>query len=285
MLLAVRIVSSQAFFLLTLLGNSPFKHDDSRSDERRYFFTSFAQKDPEAAALWLDRQIDNGSLTTTILDPLRNPRFDLEGALLGQLFRNNPDAAKERIATFNAEEREQIFDNPYQWLRGGKLPDDFLSLVRESLDEEKSTATIARSWANGGFDRIARSLKEIPFSQKERTAIVDEIMRSYLSGDPAEERHARAYTWLKEIAPSQAVSSIVGSLNHDARSGPSIEIAFQKSRELSQSLDEPEITNEFVRQFTARNPGAIDDPLNSFKDPALAQQIRDIFHTLPESSK
>lgn len=269
---------------LKLLGDSPIPNDDPRFNERRWAFASLAKKDSQKAALWLDRQIAIGSLATTILDPLQNPRLDLEAALLGQLLTSDPDTVKARLANFDAAERERILDNPSHWKSKGKILDDFLQLVRENLDEEKSTKIIASAW-NQGFAKTALALKEIPFTETERTAIVNHTVESYLVGDSADHNYAPAFAWLQENAPSQAVSSIARSLSRNARSGTDVEKALQKSRELSASFDNPEITTEFVKQFAARSPGAMGDLLDAFQDPALAEQMREIFRALPESSE
>jgi len=271
---------------LNLMGDIVISRDDPLHWVQQNAFKKFAKKDPAGALAWLDQQIKKGKFVSKALDPGENPRLKFESALLGSLLESDFATVEARLATFNEKERGELFSDTHQWRRGGKMPAEFLELARKNLTEEQATQTIANAWSgrhNAELKDVSESLKDVPFSDKERGAIVKESINNFLQDDESNEnRHKIAYEWAKEQAPESAGPIIAESLARQGMRGKSLEENFQKALDLTDTFDDPSVAREFVNKYARGNDDALDDPLQTFQDPALAEKMRVIYETLPK---
>lgn len=260
--------------------------DDSQENQlqwvRQSAFSKLAKDDPLAAMAWLDRQVNEGKLVSKALDPSQSSRLPLESALIGKLFENDPAAARARIATFDENERVRLFSNAHEWRQGGKMPEEFLTLARENLNDEEATSAIAEAWSghyNVELKDISESLKAIPFTDKERSAVVEKSIENFTRSNRGENTFETAYEWAAEQAPGQAGSIVAKALFEGRHNGKSMEDQFEQSIQLSEKFNDPSIVTEFARRF---------DPENSqeqFKDPALQEKLHVIRETLPQENE
>ncbi|YCM42077.1 hypothetical protein V2O64_12270 [Verrucomicrobiaceae bacterium 227] len=273
---------------LDLMGDITSTQNNSLHWAQQNAFKKLAAKDPAAALAWLDEKIKDGQLVSKALDPGENPRLRFESALLGSLLKNDLATVQARLSTFSEEERNQLFSDPNQWKRGGKMPPEFLELARTNLTEEQATNTIANAWAsrhNVELADVSRTLQNTPFSENERSAIVKKSLTNFLQNGIADETsHNVAYEWAQEQSPENAGSLIAQSLASQGLRGVQLQTNFQKVLDLTETFHDPVVSQEFVSLYI-QNDDALEARLNNLKDPALAEKMRTIYETLPTGSE
>jgi hypothetical protein len=251
-------------------------------------FRNFATKDPAGALAWLDGQVKSGKFVSKALDPGENPRLRFESALLGSLLESDLPTVQARLSTFSEEERKQLFSDPNQWKRGGKMPVEFLELARKNLDSEQATDAIAEAWSgrhNTDLKGISESLNEVSFSDLEHDAIVKKSISNFLqNGSDDENNHKVAYEWAQEQSPKNAGPLIAQSLATQGLWGDQLETNFQKALDLTETFQAPSIAREFASLYI-QNDDVLKARLDNFKDPALAEKMKAIYQTLPKDSE
>lgn len=275
--LLLHLANENPQLTLELIGDAISDRKNPLSWTQQYTFLKFAKDDPVAAMTWLDREIDEGKLIFTALDPIDNPRFWLEAALIGQLIETDLTTAKARVATFSEKERTQLFSNSNEWRREGKMPLGFLTLARDYLSEDQATKRIANAWAtrsNSGLTAVDEALDQIPFSNKERKAIVTQSVSNFTRSGGRENDYETAYVWAAKQAPDQVANLIAKALLNGHDSSNSFDEQFEKSMELAEKYDDPAIVTEFARHH---NPQSA---YEKFKTPDLRAKMNELRQAL-----
>ena len=144
--------------------------------------TKWAEKDPEQATAWFDRQIAAGTFDSRTLDGRARSRTQFEGALIAVLLSSSPDSAARRLDALPEDQRAEVLKHH---LPGSIKQEDllaFANLARRELPESEQIQSIAGQvsrWAsNDDYSAVTGYLDRINASPAERVACVERAAES-----------------------------------------------------------------------------------------------------------
>lgn len=269
---------------LDLIVSDPISSERLHNSIRHKAFSDLAKKDAGSALSWLDQQITDGQFPLKSLQPSRDPLFQLEGCLLGQLIHTNSAVAMARLQSFSEGEKKIILQSPQQWIKDGEMPLDYLTITRENLSEEDASKMIAQAWTLGrdhDLKSITASLEKLPFSKQESSAIVKDGVNDYIRYNKKDARYQTAYEWAKKQDPTNAGSSLAEAIASNAHGNTPLAETFQQTLDLSGTNQDPTISSHFVATLKKRFGKNFHRVIDTIKDPKLAKQFR----TLANSTK
>jgi hypothetical protein len=268
---------------LSLIGDLVSDKKKPLSWIQKTAFTALAKKDPVAAMAWLDQQTDAGKLIDMTFYPSENPRFNLERVLIGQLIATDLTNALNRAAALSEEERRHLFSGTQSWKREGKMPVGFLTLARENLSEDRAISAIADAWASNFREDLTsadKALREIPFSEKEKEAVINRSVKNFTQYRKEWNDYESAYQWAARQSPDQAANAIAEALLNGRNSGYySFDEKFEKSMQLAEKFDNPALITEFARQH---NPNRSDQ---KFENPAFLEKMNELRKALSQQQE
>jgi len=253
-------------------------------------FTELAKKDPAAAMLWMDKQIEAGKFVSKSLDPSDNPRLDFESRLMGALFQNDPAAVHKRLDQFSKEEQHRILMHHHQWKKeGGTVTMEYLDLVRERGIEDlvpsivgDAVTTQVRSEGLSSASKAIAAFNLTPEEQKEALdSAVDNFSQRW---DGTKPDLTEVYPWAQKEDPERAVELTARALNNQARhSHGNLQTIFETAKDIATSTGESEILDQFMED--RRKYGNLSRHLSHFKDEKLREQFMTLYEADANGTK
>ena len=112
--------------------------DDGFSWQMSSALRKWAERDPAAAAAWMDQQLAAGVFESKSLDG-RNPIYpQYESGLVGALLKNDLQAAIKRMEAIPEEQRAAVFNSGIFKQVDQAKEGDLVTLVRQSAGDSRS---------------------------------------------------------------------------------------------------------------------------------------------------
>lgn len=178
----------------------------------------WAEKDPVAAAAWIDKQAAAGKLESKQLDGKESPRVQLEAQLIQKLLEKNPAMVQQRLDALPEEQRMEVVKK----MSYGELSVDsavaYAGLVKKNLPEDERAELLAQRagyLATGkGYDEVASYLTQIDATPEERgacvaSAVSSKMFQEYQKTIPTREDFDAMRQWAATQAP-EAVDMATG---------------------------------------------------------------------------
>jgi hypothetical protein len=219
----------------------------------------WAEKDPSAAASWLDARIAAGGLESKSLDGKNTILNRYEGSLISAMLKHDPAAATARVAAMDEEQRGNLFEQGFFFQIGNHNAAAYARLVRDTMAPDKVAGILANSssWLamSDGFEKVDDYISAIQATDGERQPIVEKVMNQKLSGHHAGELTLESLDEVRAWAMKQAPGVV------DRATGEAI------ANHLSRSPDQGKAI-EFLLHY--HEAGNSDDVLAGFlKSPSI----------------
>ncbi len=269
---------------LAALGDPVGSNSNSRFWTQRHILSKVAKENPAAAIAWVDKQIADGKLRSTSLDRHANPRLQLEASLINQLLTSDFPTAKSRLEAFNEEEIIHILTST-DLNQNKEAGQNLIKLARESLPPEQASRTIIQAWRNAYHDdlaKISESIQNVPFSETERTEVIEGMVNNYSRNNNTESKFTEIYEWSQKESPGQETALLSKALANERSTWKDPQKSFEKALSLSDSLGDPAIATGFVELLNKRRKQ--DTFLSEFQDPKLAEKFRAMISALPQET-
>ena len=252
----------------------------------------WADKEPAAAAAWLDKRIAEGGMESKSLDGRNSSLVRFESSLVGALLKTDPAAATARVKALNEAQREQFFQQGFFFQLGKESEGTYAKLARETMPADKISGILADTARNlvrqGGFERVDGFIASSAATDGEKQTIVERVLKNKItdSGDGKinTEEMDKARAWGKSQSPAvvdkatgealanslwqgadyNKASEIVLKYN-DAGSNDEVLVTFLKNAGRRHSS-----TPEEKENFEAQSKTLID----RIKDPVQREEIR-----------
>jgi RNA polymerase sigma-70 factor (ECF subfamily) len=166
---------------------------------------SLAEKDPAAAAAWIDRMEAEGKFPDNKLDQGSGPKMVYEEALVGVLAGKDPDAAFARMLTLSEGQRTALCNHIF--VDPGNV-ETAADLIRKFVPEPQRVATLAQQLTSyRTFDEVGALLTKAEATDAERAATVRQSIKILESPElvVANSRPVEATrAWILKEAPADA---------------------------------------------------------------------------------
>ena len=272
---------------LTALGNPVTQQSNNFYWNQSHIFSLALEKDPNVAIAWLDRHIENGNLDSTSFKMHQDPRLLFERPLMLQLASSDYTTAKDRLNAFSDEEKLHLLSQSHQHIEAD-AKEAMLKLTRDTLSPEKATEAIISSFGHQYVDdleKISESLEGLSFTEDERNEILNQRISSYAQITNSDDRYLEIYEWAKTEAPEQSATIVAKALSSASDRWHNPQASFERALKISESQGEPEILTSFVRDFSSQgNKHAVNNQINQFKDPEVAEQYRSLVEAISQET-
>lgn len=251
----------------------------------------WAEKEPAAAAAWLDRQIAAGKFESKSLDGKNQERIRFEGVLVAQLLKTDPAAASARVAGLPEDQREDFFQQGFFFQVTPESESSYTKLVRDSLPADKVGRTLANTAGylalQAGYERVDGFIATTKATDEEKKTIVAQVMERKLSSHGeskiSAEEMDKARAWGAAQSPGVVDKATGEALANTLWRGGDFKTASELALQYSESSGNDEVLATFLKSSQARQTPA-DQALpliEKIKDPALREEIR----ALPQFKK
>jgi hypothetical protein len=232
---------------------------------------TWAQKDPFAAAAWLDRQIEAGVFESKALDGRSPGRVRFESALLTKLLEGDSVAAEHRVAALTPDQRREVFQhiavNEVDARR-------FSDLVRNQAGSDeaaaKAFAHAGSRLAHLGYERVDRFLEEGALSPTERAAVVEQAAASRFGGEgPVDRAEIDAMRqWADRQAPGTADKATGRALAASSRGD-----SFAANAAIALEYRSDAVLGTFIEESRHFHRDEARAMLEHVSDPALRERL------------
>jgi hypothetical protein len=242
----------------------------------------WAEKEPAAAAAWLDRQIAEGKLASKSLDGKSEERIGFEGMLVSALLKTDPAAASARVAALPEEQREDFFNQGFFFHMTAGSEAAYADLVRDNLAADKVAGVLANTAGNlamnGKYERVDDFIAKSKATDAEKSAIVGQVMENQLSrkgGKLDAETIDKAREWGATHAPGAVDAATGEALGKTLWRGGDFKDASAMAIQYNEQAGDDSVLAAFLKSDPVRNSSAKDAmPLiDSIGDPALRDEI------------
>jgi hypothetical protein len=251
----------------------------------------WAEKEPAAAAAWLDRQIAAGKFDSKSLDGKNQERIRFEGVLVAQLLKADPAAASARVAGLPEDQREDFFQQGFFFQVTPESESSYAKLVRDSLPADKVGGVLAQTAGNlsqqGGYERVDGFIATAKATEEEKKVIVAKVMESKMINRGESkikvEELEKARAWGAAQSPGVVDKATGEALANTLWSGGDFKTAADLALQYSESSGNDEVLATFLKSSQVRHT-SVDQALpliEKIKDPALREEIR----ALPQFKK
>jgi hypothetical protein len=246
----------------------------------------WGEKDPTAAAAWLDRQIAAGKYESKSLDG-KNMMLDrLEGSLLGALLKESPAAATARVEAMSGERREELFQHGFAFQIGKKNGAAYAQLVRDIMPSEKVGGILAKAATlfsmSEGFTRVDEFITTSKATDEERKPIVEEVMKQKISRiDPSmvtSDQIDEIRKWGTGQSPAAVDKATGKGLADSLWRGGDFENASSLVLKYHESASGDDVLSAFLQNGSVLQ-GHADEAkamIDRIRDPALREEIRNL---------
>lgn len=251
----------------------------------------WAEKEPAAAAAWLDKQIAAGKFESKSLDGKNQERIRFEGVLVAQLLKTDPAAASARVAGLPEDQREDFFKQGFFFQVTPESESSYTKLVRDSMPADKVGGVLADTAGNlaqqGGYERVDGFIATAKATDEEKKAIVAQVMERKL-GSHGESKINRdeiekARAWGATQSPGVVDKATGEALANTLWRGGDFKTASELALQYNASSGNDEVLAAFLKSSQVRHT-SVDQALpliEKIKDPALREEIR----ALPQFKK
>ncbi|MDP3851600.1 MAG: hypothetical protein Q8Q59_13920 [Luteolibacter sp.] len=251
----------------------------------------WAEKEPAAAAAWLDKQIAAGKFESKSLDGKNQERVRFEGVLVAQLLKTDPAAAAARVAGLPEDQREDFFKQGFFFQVTPESESSYAKLVRESLPADKVGGVLADTAGNlaqqGGYERVDGFLATAKATDEEKKSIVSQVMERKLSSHGGSKLKVdeieKARAWGITQSPGVVDKATGEALANTLWRGGDFKTASELALQYHESSGNDEVLASFLKSSQVRHT-SIDQALpliEQIKDPGLREEIR----ALPQFKK
>jgi hypothetical protein len=273
---------------LDLFGKDHDEDDFGVSWQMGNALKKWAEKDPAAAAAWLERQIAEGKLESKSLDGKNRALVRYESALVEVLLKSDPAAATARVKALPEDQREEVLEQGAFHDLAKKDEAAYATLVRDSLPEEKVGDILANTALflamKDGYERVDSFLTNTNASVAEKEAIVTEAMNGNLrqrgGTKLSEEEYDKARAWAAGHAPA-VVDKVTGeSLANSLRRDEDFDSVSKLVLKYNESAGNDDVLATFLKNQHMRD-GNTDEAIaliEKIKDPTLREEIRNLPH-------
>ena len=248
----------------------------------------WAEKEPAAAAAWLDRQIADGKLDSKSLDGKSPYRMHFEGSLVSALLKTDPAAASARVAALPEDQREDFFNQGFFMQVASGTESAYARMVRENLPAAKVGDVLAKTAGNlamhGGYERVDGFIAGANASNEEKQAIVAKVIQNKLGRNVGAEINVeeleKARTWGSSQSPGVVDQATGEALAATLWRGTDFKTASEMVLQYNARSGNDEVLAAFLKSNQLRNRSADEARtlIDQIKDPALREEIR----ALPE---
>lgn len=251
----------------------------------------WAEKEPAAAAAWLDKQIAEGKFESKSLDGKNQERIRFEGVLVAQLLKTDPAAASARVAGLPENQREDFFQQGFFFQVTPESESSYTKLVRESMPADKVGGVLANTAGNlaqqGGYERVDGFIATSKATDEEKKSIVAQVMERKLSSRGESkinvEELEKARVWGATQSPGVVDKATGEALANTLWRGGDFKTASELVLQYNESSGNDEVLAAFLKSSQVRHT-SIDQAaplIDQIKDPALREEIR----ALPQFKK
>lgn len=243
----------------------------------------WADKEPAAAAAWLDKRIAEGGLESKSLDGKNPSLVRFESSLVGALLKTDPAAATARVTALNDAQREQFFQQGFffQLEKGSEAA--YAKLARDTMPADKIGGILANTAAQlsgqGDFERVDGFIASSRATDAEKEAIVQRVLNSRMTGYGGDkintEELEKARAWGKGQSPAVVDKATGEALAERLWSGTDFEKASGLALQYSEAAGNDEALAAFLKSGAVRNGHSKDAAslIAKIKDPALREEI------------
>jgi hypothetical protein len=243
----------------------------------------WSEKQPAAAAAWLDRQIAAGKFTNKSLDGKNHEHNRLEAVLVTALLKANPGAAAARVMALPEYQREDLFRQDYYFQVPADSEDSYAALVRETMSPGNATAILAHAAGTmasmENYKRVDNFISSANVTQVEKQAIVEDVVKRMVSLeegqviDVGKLEDARA--WASAYSPEAADKATGAAFAATLDRGGDFKKASEMMLKFHETANGDEVLAGFLRskQVSLRPPGETGPLIGKIKDPALREEI------------
>ena len=155
--------------------------DERKSWQMASALRKWAERDPTAAAAWMDQQIASGVFASKSLDG-SNPAYQqYESGLVGALLKSDLQAAIKRLAGIPEELHAGVFNSGMFNQVDQAKEGDFVTMVREAVGDSKAGGILSGYAANlvhgQDFERVDHFISVSGATPDEKESMVSEAMR------------------------------------------------------------------------------------------------------------
>lgn len=243
----------------------------------------WADTDPAAAGVWLDRQIAAGKFESKSLDGRNQSLVQFESSLVGALLKTHPAAATARVAALPESQREQFFQQGFFFQLQKENEAAYAKLVRDSMAADKVGGILANTAGmvamNGGFERVDGFIASSHATEDEKKAIVEQVMKNKMSqgGDSKIDIDEldKARAWGASQSPGVVDKATGEALANSLWRGGDVKKASEIALKYNESSPNDEVLVAFVKSAQVRQQSAdeIKALIDKIKDPALREEI------------
>ena len=242
-----------------------------------------AKDDPAAAVKWLDKQIADGKVISSTLELQTDVRLNLEAAILGELVTSDLATAKSRLKNYQPEQIEYLLNTSEVLItKSGK---EFADLARDLLPPEEASSTISQKWGQTYFEDLSKAseaLGSAGLTASEKSQVVEKMAQNFTRSSNSETKYNEIYEWSRTESPGNEASVVANALATSRTSINEVQENFETAMDLANSMNDPEITNQFVSEMAEFNN--IEILVSKFDDPQLGEQFRNVHDALPQPS-
>ena len=243
----------------------------------------WADKDPAAAAAWLDRQIATGAMESKSLEGVSHSLVRFEASLAGALLKTDPAAATARISALTDKQREEFFRQGFFLHLEKGTEAAYAKLVRDTMPADKASGILADTAGNlvrhGNFERVDSFIATSKASDEEKQKIIGKVLATGFAGMGREEidigKLEKARDWAKGHMPAAVDKATGDALAQAAWHGKDFDAVAGLAVQYSEAAGNDEALAAFlkgdgVRRGHAKQAAAL---IAKIKDPALRAEI------------
>jgi len=243
----------------------------------------WADKEPAAAAAWLDKQVAAGKLESKSLDGRNSSLVRFESSLAGALLKSDPAAVTARVTALDETQREQFFQQGFFFQLGKESEAAYAKLARDTMPADKVGGILANTAGNlvmnGGFERVDGFIASAHATDEEKKAIVDQVMENKMNhGDGSKiniEELDKARAWGARQSPGAVDKATGEALANSLWRGGNFKTASELALKYNQAAGNDEVLASFLKSPAVQNRSAREavDLIAKIKDPALREEI------------
>lgn len=278
-----RLAETDPLAALKGIGDPVSKQDSSLYWTQQSLLTRLAKEDPAAATKWLDQMIADGKVVSSSLELHNDVRLSLESAILGGLISSDINAAKARLKNYEPEKVEYLLDSSD--ILADKSGTEFNELARELLPPDKASSVITNKWGQTHFEDLSKaseSLATAGLTDQEKSKVVEKMAQNYTRSSNTDTKFNDIYEWSRTESPGSEAAVVANALARGRSSQEKVQENFEKALDLSSTLNDPEIAQQFIAEMTEVN--SVENLMSKFENPQLAEQFRTLHDALPKPS-
>lgn len=243
----------------------------------------WADKEPAAAAAWLDKRIAEGGLESKSLDGRNSSLVRFESSLVGALLKTDAAAATARVMALNEAQREQLFQQGFFFQLEKGTEAAYAKLARETMPADKIGGILANTAGQlagqGDFERVDGFIASSRATDEEKQVIVQRVLKNRMGGHGSgkinTEELDKARAWGKGQSPAVVDQATGEALAETLWSGTEFDKASELAMKYSEAAGNDETLAAFLKSGAMRGRASKEAKalIAKIKDPALREEI------------